>query len=69
MKSPSKNVTASLKGQKPGGRGAEPVAVTGLKAGVSMTVPGTGDVETAQGTLRDQDRSAVNYANAMPPVK
>jgi hypothetical protein len=69
MKSPSKNITGSLKGQKPGGRGAEPVEVSRLKSGVSMTVPGTGDVETAPGMLRDQDRSAVNFADKMPPVK
>lgn len=69
MKAVSKNITASLKGQTTGGRSAEPVSVTGLQKGVSMTVPGTGDVQTAPGMLRDQDRSAVNFAEPMNRVK
>lgn len=67
MKAPSKNVTASLKGQSPGGRGGEKVVVSGLSKGVSMTVPGEGGVETAPGMVKEA--SAVHYATPCDRVK
>ena len=69
MKSPSKNVSASLKGQKTVARAAEAVNVTGMTKGQSMTVPGTGSVETAPGMVRGGDRSAVNFAEPCNRVK
>jgi hypothetical protein len=63
MKPPSKNVSKSLSGQRSKGRGAEEVAVSGMTAGVSMTVPGEGKVQEAPGTNRNQggERSAQHY--------
>jgi len=70
MKPPSKNITASLKGQRPPGRGSEPVSTGKLtRYGPSMTVPGDGTVSKAPGTgTRDdgrQERSASVYADAL----
>jgi hypothetical protein len=72
MKSPSKNVSKSLRGQKtPGLMGGEGIEVSGLKKGSSMTVPGEGGVEVAPGmqTSGRQERSAVNYATPCDRVK
>lgn len=67
MKAPSKNITQSLKGQSPGGRGGEKVQVSGLSKGVSMTVPGEGTVQTAPGMV--PEASAVHYAAPCDKVK
>ena len=69
MKSPSKNIATSIKGQNPGGRGQERVEVSRLRRyGPSMTVPGEGTTTVPQGngTARDgrQERSAVRHADA-----
>ena len=70
MKAPSKNITASLKGQRPPGRGSEPVSTGKLtRYGPSMTVPGDGMTDKAPGTgTRSdgrQERSASVYADAL----
>lgn len=67
MKSPSKNITQSLKGQKPGGRSGETVEVSGVKAGVSMTVPGDGSVDSPPGARHE--RSAAHYAEPAGKVR
>lgn len=69
MKSPSKNISASLRGQRPPGRGAETPAVGRQKSyGPSMTIPGEGGTEMSQGTATAgdgrQERSAAKYAGA-----
>ena len=72
MKMPSRNITKSLKGQKPAGRmGGNAIEVSGLKKGSSMVVPGEGGVETAPGmqTSGREERSAVNYAAPCDRVK
>jgi hypothetical protein len=67
MKSPSKNVSASLHSQKEAGRSAIKPTVSGLKKGVSMTVPGEGGVEKPAGAGRGSQagRSAAVYADAV----
>ncbi len=67
MKPVSKNITQSLKGQKPGGRGAEAVEVSGMKRGTSMTVPGDGSVDSPPGMRHE--RSAAHYAEPGGRVK
>lgn len=67
MKAVSKNVSASLRGQKPGGRGPETVEVSGTKSGVSMTVPGEGSVQEPPGMMHE--RSAAHYAGPAGKVK
>lgn len=68
MKAPSKNVSASLRGQKPGSKGPEPVVVSAMSGKLaSMTVPGEGSVETPPGMRHE--RSAANYADPMNRVK
>lgn len=67
MKAPSRNISSSLRGQSPGGRSGEPVEVSGLKAGVSMTVPGEGSVEEPPGMMHE--RSAAHYAGPAGKVK
>ena len=72
MKAPSRNISKSLKSQNPPGlMGGNEIAVTGLKKGSSMTVPGEGGVETAPGmqTSGRQERSAANYATPCDRVK
>ena len=69
MKSPSKNIAASIKGQSPGGRGPERVETSRPgRYAPSMTVPGEvrTTVPQGNGTARDgrQDRSAVKHAAA-----
>lgn len=69
MKPPSKNMSASLRGQNPPGRGPEPVSTGKLKAAnPSMVIPGEGRTETAPGTMSRadgrQERNATVYANA-----
>jgi len=67
MKAPSRNITKSLKGQRPPASGGEKVEVSGLKKGVSMTVPGEGDVEPQPTVMHE--RSAAHYAEAGPHTK
>lgn len=69
MKAPSKNISASLRGQNPVARAPETVEVSAQKAGVSMTTPGDGSVEAAPGMARGGDRSAAKYAEPMSRVK
>lgn len=65
MKPPSKNMSASLRGQSPGGRGPEPVTVTSQNPqdASGMVIPGEGGVENPPGTV--DGRSAKNYARAV----
>jgi hypothetical protein len=64
MKTPSKNVSASLRGQKVAGRGAEKVTVSAMSdSKPSMTVPGEGGVEMPVGTRHE--RSAAEYTDPM----
>ncbi|HTI81748.1 MAG TPA: hypothetical protein VL614_14970 [Acetobacteraceae bacterium] len=70
MKAPSKNISNSLRGQSPPGRGAESVQVGKLKGySPSMTLPGEGKTSMAPGThARDdgrQERSASVYAGVV----
>lgn len=67
MKAPSKDISASLRGQKPGGRSSESVEVSGVQAGESMTVPGTGSVSKPPGM--QHERSAAAYADPAGKVK
>lgn len=67
MKAPSKNISASLKGQRAGGRGPEPVNVSGTKSGVSMTVPGDGSVAEPPGAMHEN--SAAHFAAPCDRVK
>lgn len=69
MKAPSKNITASIKGQNPAARGDEPVEVSGVTGGVSMTIPGDGSVDSAPGTPREGNRSAARFTEPMSRVK
>jgi hypothetical protein len=69
VKSPSKNITASLKGQRTVARAPENPEVTGLSKGQSMTVPGDGSVDSPPGMVRGADRSAARYAEPMSRVK
>ena len=69
MRAPSKNISNSLRGQSPPGRGAEMVSQSRPKSyGPSMTIPGEGGVEMAPGTgMRNdgrQERSASKFAGA-----
>lgn len=63
MKRPSRDISASLAGQKTGGRSPETVETSMQKPGLSMEVPGTGKVAAAPGTNRNQggERSAQHY--------
>ena len=67
IKSPSKNVSASLRSQKEAGRAPINPSVSGMKKGVSMTVPGEGGVEEPAGAGRGAQagRSAAVYADAV----
>lgn len=69
MKAPSKNISTSLKGQKITARAAEVVDVTAMGGRETMTVPGDGSVSVPPGKLREQDRSAANFATPMDRVK
>jgi hypothetical protein len=69
MKAPSRNISTSLKGQKITARAPEGVEVSGMGGRETMTVPGEGSVSTPPGKLRDQDRSAANFATPMSRVK
>lgn len=59
MKSPSRNVTRSLAGQRPGGRGEESISVSEMGGKPSMVVPGEGGTESAPGG--EHERSAAKY--------
>ncbi len=64
MKKPSKNISASLRGQKVSGRGGEDVQVSGMRdAKPSMTIPGEGGVEAPPGGRHD--RSAAHFTGPM----
>lgn len=65
MKTPSKNISSSLRGQSPGGRSAEPVSVESQSAEsqAGMTIPGEGGVSNPPGTV--DSRSAKSYGNAV----
>lgn len=69
MKSPSKNISASLRGQSAPGRGPIKVEMGRMKGySPSMTVPGEGGTEMAPGTHAAsdgrQERSAAAFAQA-----
>lgn len=66
MKPVSKNISASLRGQREAGRSAISPTVSGTTKGVSMTVPGEGGSECPPGAQM-QDRSAAKYADAVSP--
>ena len=63
MKSPSKNISASLRGQSVKGRGNEKISVTRQSGKPSMTVPGEGNVEMPPGSRHE--RSAAHYTDPM----
>lgn len=68
MKAPSKNISASLRGQSTTARGSEKVSVGRQKGyGPSMTLPGEGRTEKAPGSQVGgrQDRSAAVYADTL----
>ena len=50
-------------------RAAEVVDVTAMGGRETMTVPGDGSVSVPPGKLREQDRSAANFATPMDRVK
>lgn len=69
MKAPSRNISASLRSQSPGGRGPAPVEIGRLKAcRPSMTAPGEGRTSKPPGGPmgggRDE-RSAANFADVL----
>jgi hypothetical protein len=49
VKAPSKNIAASLRGQRNGGRQPETITITEQRRGPSMIVPGEGKVEAPPG--------------------
>lgn len=53
MKAPSKNIGASLRGQRVGGRAGEAVQVSGMKraSAASMTIPGEGGICNPPGSV------------------
>ena len=61
-KSPSKNMSASLRGQSPMANGADKISVGKVTpaTSASMTIPGEGGVENPPGTVKP--RSAKQYA-------
>ena len=65
MKSVSKNMSASLRGQSPGGAGAEPIRVGKQTAptAAGMTIPGEAGVSNPPGT--PPVRSVKDYAGAV----
>jgi hypothetical protein len=63
MKSPSKSIAQSLRGQTPAGRHPGPVKVCRPTGKLSMIASGEGCVVPAPGMV--DDRSAVHYADAM----
>lgn len=70
MKAPSKNVSASLRGQSPAGRSPEAVSVTEQRSGgPTMIVPGDGKVEAPPGRGNEQagmaERSAQKHVEPM----
>ena len=62
-KAPSKNVSASLRGQRVPGRAPLQVSTSEMKRGVTMTVPGEGGVEEPAGVMHD--RSVAKYTGPM----
>lgn len=71
MKAASKNISTSLKGQKIVARAPEMASIDGNGKGgrPGMVVPGEGSVSVPPGKLKDQDRSAANFATPMDRVK
>ncbi len=63
MAAPSKNISASLRGQRSPGRGEEQITVASLHPGPSMTVPGEGGIEMPPGP--EHERCAAKYAAPM----
>lgn len=64
MKSPSKNITASLRSQRIPARGPETVEVSGMVRGKpSMIVPGEGGVQSEPAPMHE--RSAAKYVDPM----
>lgn len=63
MKTPSKNISASLASQSVPGRGAESISVGTVSGSPSMVVPGSGSVMEAPGGRHE--RSARNYVDPM----
>jgi hypothetical protein len=63
MKSPSKNVSRSLRGQRAPGRKQTGVSVSKLTTGGSMIVPGEGGVEDPPGARHTN--SAKDHADAL----
>lgn len=63
MKSPSKNVSRSLRGQRAPGRAQEPISTSSQTRGGSMIVPGEGKVEVPPG--RERANSAAEYGNPL----
>lgn len=65
MKAPAKNISASLKGQRSGGRGGEAPTVGRQKrmSARDMTVPGEGGVSNPPGAV--PERSSKAFAGAV----
>ncbi len=63
MKAPSRNISASLRGQRSQGRGEEQISVGAMGGMPSMVVPGEGKVETPPGA--EHERSAAKYVGPM----
>lgn len=62
MKPASKNMSASIRGQRVPGREETPISVEGLKQGPgSRIIPGESGVERPPGT---RERSAARFADA-----
>ena len=64
MKTPSMNISASLRGQRPAGREDHTPSVSKMKGRPSMVVPGTADVQQPPGAAGSV-RSANRFANAL----
>lgn len=64
MKSPSKNMSSSLAGQRSGGRSPEPVTVSKQRSmsEAGMRIPGEGTVSNPPG--RPEPATAKRYASA-----
>lgn len=62
-KAPSQNISESLRGQSVAGRSPVVPSTSGMKRGVSMTIPGDGAVEMPPG--RVHERSVSKYTEPM----
>lgn len=66
MKSPSKNISASLRGQSVQARAPVTPSVSEQRTGgPTMTVPGEGKVERPPGEPRHGDRCAAKFTEPM----